>query len=84
MAFIDVISLHIIVHAAMLHKPMHVFRYPKPGPRAEAWNLKVFMYGYAYIQDMIEHGVIRLQTGLSRTVGVVAQQFPYPCYTEDK
>ncbi|XP_052776388.1 phospholipid-transporting ATPase ABCA1-like isoform X2 [Mya arenaria] len=59
-------------------------KWPKPGPRAEPWRLKAFMYGYAYIQDMVENGIIRLQTGMNRSVGIVAQQFPYPCYTEDK
>ncbi|XP_045158186.2 phospholipid-transporting ATPase ABCA1-like isoform X2 [Mercenaria mercenaria] len=61
-------------------------RYPKPGPRRQPWHLKYFMYGFAYIQDMLEHAVIKIQTGISITsdVGIVAQQFPYPCYTEDK
>lgn len=61
-------------------------RYPKPGPRRNPWQLKYFMYGFVYIQDMLEHAVIRMQTGTSETtdVGIVAQQFPYPCYTEDK
>ncbi|WAR23494.1 ABCA1-like protein [Mya arenaria] len=59
-------------------------KHPKPGPRAEPWRLKAFMYGYAYIQDMVENGIVRLQTGMNRSVGIVAQQFPYPCYIEDK
>lgn len=61
-------------------------RYPKPGPRRQPWHLKYFMYGFAYIQDMIEHAVVKIQTGISVTadVGIIAQQFPYPCYTEDR
>ncbi|XP_060560202.1 phospholipid-transporting ATPase ABCA1-like [Ruditapes philippinarum] len=61
-------------------------RYPRPGPRRQPWHLKYFMYGFAYIQDMLEHAVIKIQTGITVTsdVGIIAQQFPYPCYTEDK
>ena len=63
------------------------YRYPRPGPRREPWHLKYFMYGFVYIQDMIEHAIIKLHTGvgdIKSGVGIFTQQFPYPCYTEDK
>ncbi|XP_052284173.1 phospholipid-transporting ATPase ABCA1-like isoform X3 [Dreissena polymorpha] len=60
-------------------------KYPRPGTRRRPWpDLKYFLNGFVYIQDMIDHSVIKLQTGLKQDVGIVTQQFPYPCYTEDK
>jgi len=45
--------------------------------------MKYIVYGFAYLQDMIEHGLIRAQSG-SDDVGIVLQQFPYPCYVKDR
>ena len=62
------------------------FRYPRPGPRSRPWpDLKYFLYGFVYIQDMLEHAMIRVQAkGGNTPVGIVTQQFPYPCWLEDK
>ena len=46
--------------------------------------MKYLVYGFAYIQDMIEHAIIKEQTGVEEDVGVVGQQFPYPCYIHDR
>ena len=49
-------------------------------------DLKYLYYGFAYLQDMVEHAVISIQTGrnLSSLPGVTLQQMPYPCYIEDR
>ncbi|MEQ2300791.1 Retinal-specific ATP-binding cassette transporter [Ameca splendens] len=39
--------------------------------------------GFAYLQDMIEHGIIKLHTGNDWPLGVYVQQMPYPCYVDD-
>jgi len=41
------------------------------------------VYGFAYLQDMIEHGLIREHSGID-DVGIVVQEFPYPCYVKDR
>ena len=61
------------------------FRYYRPGPRFRPLpDMKYIVYGFAYIQDMIEHAIIKEQTGLEEEIGIVGQQFPYPCYVEDR
>ncbi|KAJ8010452.1 hypothetical protein DPEC_G00075220 [Dallia pectoralis] len=59
-------------------------RYWDPGPRADPMeDLRYVWGGFAYLQDMIEHGIIRTQTGKDRLLGVYLQQMPYPCYVDD-
>ncbi|XP_033737988.1 phospholipid-transporting ATPase ABCA1-like [Pecten maximus] len=59
-------------------------KYWRPGPRRRAGTeTKYLTYGFAYLQDMVDHAVIKLQTGRDDDTGVILQQFPYPCYTED-
>ncbi|XP_041357912.1 phospholipid-transporting ATPase ABCA1-like isoform X2 [Gigantopelta aegis] len=60
-------------------------KYWHPGPRGRAGiDTKYLTYGFAFIQDMVDHALIRLQTGVQEEVGVFLQQFPYPCYVENK
>ncbi|KAL3869286.1 hypothetical protein ACJMK2_041989, partial [Sinanodonta woodiana] len=63
-------------------------KYNRPGPRRKPpFDTKYITYGFAYIQDMLEHAIIELQTGIGTLqdgVGIILQQFPYPCYIEDK
>ena len=49
-------------------------------------DLKYLYYGFAYIQDMVEHAFISLHTGrnMSSLPGISLQQMPYPCYIEDR
>ncbi|XP_051989665.1 retinal-specific phospholipid-transporting ATPase ABCA4-like isoform X1 [Xyrauchen texanus] len=59
-------------------------RYWDPGPRADpVEDLRYIWGGFAYLQDMIEHGILRLQTGHDWPLGVYLQQMPYPCYVDD-
>lgn len=46
--------------------------------------MKYIVYGWAYVQDMLEHAIIRLQTNVSQDIGVEVQQFPNPCWTFDR
>ena len=60
-------------------------RYWRPGPRARSVvDTKYTTYGFAYIQDMVDHAIIRLHANVSQEVGVVLQQFPYPCWVYDR
>nr|XP_033770847.1 phospholipid-transporting ATPase ABCA1-like [Geotrypetes seraphini] len=55
-----------------------------PGARADASrDLRYVWGGFAYIQDMLDHGIIRLHSNKSDLLGVFAQQMPYPCYVDD-
>ena len=61
------------------------FRYWRPWNRGRAFpDLKYIIYGWAYVQDMIEHAIIRQQTNMSSDIGVEVQQFPHPCWTYDR
>ncbi|XP_016348530.1 ATP-binding cassette sub-family A member 1, partial [Sinocyclocheilus anshuiensis] len=39
--------------------------------------------GFVYLQDMVDRGIITVQTGVSQSLGIYAQQMPYPCYVDD-
>uniref|UniRef100_A0A2R5LC21 Putative lipid exporter abca1 n=1 Tax=Ornithodoros turicata TaxID=34597 RepID=A0A2R5LC21_9ACAR len=57
----------------------------RPGPRRRpAIDLKYITYGFAYLQDIVEHAIISLHTGWERETGVYLQQFPYPCHIFDQ
>lgn len=44
-----------------------------------------FLYGFIYIQDLLEKAIVEEKTnGAPRPFGVVAQMTPYPCYVNDK
>uniref|UniRef100_A0A669CMV4 P-type phospholipid transporter n=1 Tax=Oreochromis niloticus TaxID=8128 RepID=A0A669CMV4_ORENI len=59
-------------------------RYWDPGPRADPMDdLRYVWGGFAYLQDIIEHAIIKTQTGKERPLGVYLQQMPYPCYVDD-
>ncbi|XP_035980943.1 retinal-specific phospholipid-transporting ATPase ABCA4 isoform X2 [Fundulus heteroclitus] len=59
-------------------------RYWDPGPRADPMDdLRYVWGGFAYLQDIIEHGIIQTHTGKEWPLGVYLQQFPYPCYVDD-
>ncbi|KAM9790018.1 retinal-specific phospholipid-transporting ATPase ABCA4-like [Neosynchiropus ocellatus] len=59
-------------------------RYWDPGPRADPMEDQRYIWGgFAYLQDMIEHGIIKLHTGHDWPLGVYVQQMPYPCYVDD-
>ncbi|XP_035527331.1 retinal-specific phospholipid-transporting ATPase ABCA4-like isoform X2 [Morone saxatilis] len=59
-------------------------RYWDPGPRADPMEDQRYIWGgFAYLQDMIEHGIIKLHTGNDWPLGVYIQQMPYPCYVDD-
>ncbi|KAM4533545.1 retinal-specific phospholipid-transporting ATPase ABCA4-like [Odontesthes bonariensis] len=59
-------------------------RYWDPGPRADPMDdLRYVWGGFAYLQDIIEHGIIKTQTGKEWPLGVYLQQMPYPCYVDD-
>lgn len=55
-----------------------------PGARDNSYNdLRYIWGGFAYLQDMIDHGIIQLQTSKNKSLGVYVQQMPYPCYVND-
>uniref|UniRef100_A0A669E1K7 ABC transporter domain-containing protein n=1 Tax=Oreochromis niloticus TaxID=8128 RepID=A0A669E1K7_ORENI len=55
-----------------------------PGARDNPYNdLRYIWGGFAYLQDMIDHGIIRAHTSKTQPLGVFAQQMPYPCYVDD-
>ncbi|XP_061652253.1 retinal-specific phospholipid-transporting ATPase ABCA4 isoform X3 [Phyllopteryx taeniolatus] len=59
-------------------------RYWDPGPRADPVEDQRYIWGgFAYLQDMIEHGIIKVHTGHDWPLGVYVQQMPYPCYVDD-
>uniref|UniRef100_A0A8D2LM79 P-type phospholipid transporter n=1 Tax=Varanus komodoensis TaxID=61221 RepID=A0A8D2LM79_VARKO len=58
--------------------------YWDPGPRADPFDdMRYIWGGFAYLQDVIEQAIIRVQTGSDKKTGVYVQQMPYPCYVDD-
>ncbi|XP_043113282.1 phospholipid-transporting ATPase ABCA1b [Puntigrus tetrazona] len=58
--------------------------YWDPGPRADPFeDLRYIWGGFTYLQDVIEHSIIRAVTGTKEKTGVYIQQMPYPCYVDD-
>uniref|UniRef100_A0A4W3JP09 ABC transporter domain-containing protein n=1 Tax=Callorhinchus milii TaxID=7868 RepID=A0A4W3JP09_CALMI len=58
--------------------------YWDPGPRADPFeDLRYIWGGFAYLQDIVEHAIIRTVTGSRKNTGVYVQQMPYPCYVDD-
>uniref|UniRef100_A0A3Q3W1K1 P-type phospholipid transporter n=1 Tax=Mola mola TaxID=94237 RepID=A0A3Q3W1K1_MOLML len=58
--------------------------YWDPGPRADPFeDMRYIWGGFSYLQDVIEHGIIRAMTGTKEKMGVYIQQMPYPCYVDD-
>ncbi|XP_055488379.1 phospholipid-transporting ATPase ABCA1-like [Leucoraja erinacea] len=58
--------------------------YWDPGPRADPFeDLRYIWGGFSYLQDIIEHAIIRTVTGNKEETGVYIQQMPYPCYVDD-
>lgn len=58
--------------------------YWDPGPRADPFeDMRYIWGGFAYLQDVIEQAIIRIQTGTEKRTGVYVQQMPYPCYVDD-
>ncbi|TMS02487.1 ATP-binding cassette sub-family A member 1, partial [Larimichthys crocea] len=55
-----------------------------PGARDNPFNdLRYIWGGFSYLQDMMDHGIIRLQTSKTQPLGIFAQQMPYPCFVDD-
>ena len=55
-----------------------------PGARDSSFNdLRYIWGGFAYLQDMMDRGIIRTHVDEAQALGVYAQQMPYPCYTDD-
>jgi hypothetical protein len=43
-----------------------------------------FLYGFIYLQDMIEKAIIEVKTNKTQNYGIIGQMTPYPCYVNDK
>ncbi|XP_075306746.1 phospholipid-transporting ATPase ABCA1 [Odontesthes bonariensis] len=55
-----------------------------PGARDNSFNeLRYILGGFAYLQDMMDHGIIRAHTSKTQPLGVFVQQMPYPCFVDD-
>uniref|UniRef100_A0A8B9KP77 ABC transporter domain-containing protein n=1 Tax=Astyanax mexicanus TaxID=7994 RepID=A0A8B9KP77_ASTMX len=55
-----------------------------PSARDNPFNdLRYVRGGFVYLQDMLDRGIVRAQTGIRETLGVFVQQMPYPCYVDD-
>ena len=45
---------------------------------------KYFLYGFVYLQDMLEKAIIEMKTNQTYEMGVSAIMTPYPCWVKDK
>ncbi|CAI5799096.1 phospholipid-transporting ATPase ABCA7 [Podarcis lilfordi] len=62
-------------------------RFWDPGPAADPFDdLRYVWGGFAYVQDLVEQAVVRVQgeqLSPQSRVGIYIQQMPYPCYVDD-
>ncbi|XP_077133900.1 retinal-specific phospholipid-transporting ATPase ABCA4 [Ranitomeya variabilis] len=59
-------------------------RYWDPGPRADPIDdFRYIWGGFAYLQDIIDHGIIKTHTNNDLPAGLYLQQMPYPCFVDD-
>ncbi|XP_052036865.1 retinal-specific phospholipid-transporting ATPase ABCA4 [Apodemus sylvaticus] len=59
-------------------------RYWDSGPRADpVEDFRYIWGGFAYLQDMVEQGIVRSQSRAEPPIGVYLQQMPYPCFVDD-
>jgi hypothetical protein len=59
-------------------------RYWVPGPEADPTHTTYEAFGFTYIQDMVDRGIINVLTNKSVIEpGGYLQRFPYPCYIFD-
>ncbi|VDO43310.1 unnamed protein product [Haemonchus placei] len=47
-------------------------------------DLKYLTYGFSFLQEAVERAIIGLRVSSNRTLGMYAQQEPYPCVAFDK
>ncbi|CAF0889943.1 unnamed protein product [Didymodactylos carnosus] len=60
-------------------------RYFSFKPRTDApLSTKYFSFGFIYLMNSLERAFISIQTNTSLGYGVKTQQYPYPCYVNDK
>ncbi|GFR62987.1 ATP-binding cassette sub-family A member 1, partial [Elysia marginata] len=52
-------------------------KYWRPGARSGLSSMKYWLFGFIYIQDMIDHAIIRVQTNVTQEPGVYTHQFPF-------
>ncbi|CAF0791152.1 unnamed protein product [Brachionus calyciflorus] len=43
-----------------------------------------FMYGFIYLQDMVEKAIVEMKTNSTQDYGIIGQMTPFPCYINDK
>ncbi|XP_071584028.1 phospholipid-transporting ATPase ABCA7 [Heliangelus exortis] len=59
-------------------------RFWKPSPSADPFgDMRYVWGGFAYLQDLVEQAVVRVQTGTRPQIGLYLQQMPHPCYVDD-
>ena len=60
-------------------------RMTRMGPRQWPYqDLKYITFGFAYMQDILEHSIIDELTGEEVKTGVYLHQMPYPCFIDDQ
>ena len=67
----------------------HFYRYWIPGPSpwisTLLYKYRYINFGFVFLQDLIDRSLIEIVTNKSvEEPGVYIQQFPCPCYVEDK
>jgi ATP-binding cassette subfamily A (ABC1) protein 1 len=81
----DVVNYKIRMNASMTHDTTYtqdkIYNF---GPSTCLGCNAYFLYGFIYVQDMIERAVVEVKSNQSQLFGLVAQMMPYPCYVNDK
>ena len=81
----EIVSYKIRMNSSLTHDTTYtqdkIYRY---GPSNCLGCNAYFIYGFIYIQDMIEKAIIEMKTQQEQIFGLVGQMMPYPCHIIDK
>lgn len=83
----DLVSYKIRMNSSSTHDTNfaqdRIYRFQKPVYIGCSSCQDYFLFGFIYIQDMLEKAIIEVKTGGSQLFGLVSQMMPYPCFKED-
>lgn len=81
----DIVNYKIRMDASTTHNTIYAqdILYSYDYGNCQSCN-KYFLYGFIYLQDILERTVVEAKTNEPQTFGITEQQQPFPCHINDK
>lgn len=81
----EIVNYKIRMNASLTHDTTYtqdrIYRF---GPSNCLGCNAYFLYGFIYVQDILEKAIIEMKSNKTQFFGLVSQMMPYPCYVSDK